>query len=463
MPGFVSSISNSNEAVFANNADFSGSTDPSELNGLQTDGQLWIGSTALNAGNTHINVGAITSTGGSVIVTYDTPNINIETLNNGTITSVLTANATPQFALVGTTETVDFSINNLLLGSAGSAITTGLNSVGFGKLALNSLTEGDQNTAIGYLSLRSLTTGSYNNCIGSTSGFNLTTGNNNTILGSLGGGTLSTGQNNVYVGHQTGNGDGSYNLEIGYISGINYLTTESSNILIQNSGVVGESNTLRIGTNGSGNAQINQSFIAGITGVTAAGAPVAVSSTGQLSDLGFGTAAQVLTSNGAAVSPTWQSPAFVGSPVYFQAYLTSNQNTTAGSTTETIIFNSAITNIGSAYNTGTGIFTAPSTGYYSFSATVLFDNLSSASGATEIILAYTGSVQSLRLADFGISSAKGSNSIIFSVSWSMPMTSGDTVKMQPYVDGSGTYRIDGASLSSTAFNTASTFSGFRIA
>lgn len=76
MPGFVSSISNNNEAVFANNADFSGNTEPNELNGLRTDGQLWIGTTSVNAGGTHINVGTIVGVAG-VTIGYSSPNITI--------------------------------------------------------------------------------------------------------------------------------------------------------------------------------------------------------------------------------------------------------------------------------------------------------------------------------------------------------------------------------------------------
>lgn len=75
MPGFVSSISNSNEAVFANNADFTGSSDPTEVNGLRTNGKLWIGSTAVNVGGTHINVGSLTSPDGSITFGYNNPDI----------------------------------------------------------------------------------------------------------------------------------------------------------------------------------------------------------------------------------------------------------------------------------------------------------------------------------------------------------------------------------------------------
>ncbi|HEY3527461.1 MAG TPA: hypothetical protein VGK47_14795 [Nitrososphaeraceae archaeon] len=68
-----------NDVVFALNGDFSQSDNqaPAETNGLVTNGQLWIGSTALNAGSTHINVGVLTSPNASVIIGYSTPNITL--------------------------------------------------------------------------------------------------------------------------------------------------------------------------------------------------------------------------------------------------------------------------------------------------------------------------------------------------------------------------------------------------
>lgn len=77
MPGFYSSISNEEDIVFAQNADFSGEAIPSQLNGLQEDGQLWIGTSTENDGGTHINVGVINSS--TLDVQFNTPNISIET------------------------------------------------------------------------------------------------------------------------------------------------------------------------------------------------------------------------------------------------------------------------------------------------------------------------------------------------------------------------------------------------
>lgn len=66
-----------NDLMFAQNADFTGNATPAFANGLQTDGQLWIGTTAVNAGGTHINVGKIVPADGSITVNYVSPNIVI--------------------------------------------------------------------------------------------------------------------------------------------------------------------------------------------------------------------------------------------------------------------------------------------------------------------------------------------------------------------------------------------------
>lgn len=155
-------------------------------------------------------------------------------------------------------------------------------------------------------------------------------------------------------------------------------------------------------------------------------------------------------------------PASGGSSVFFQAYLTSPQSISGGSTTDTIIFDTTIDNVGSAYDDTTGIFTAPGSGYYAFSTTVFFNNLDTLITNTQAILAYTGSVQSLRLVNQSSASATTGN-VIFNASWSMPMTVGDTVKIQPFADGTGTYDIFGGNPTSAVFNTSSIFSGFKVA
>lgn len=68
-----------NDVVYANNADFSvaGAGGGSETNGLQTNGQLWIGRTAVNVGGTHVSVGNLTSPDASVTIGYSAPNITL--------------------------------------------------------------------------------------------------------------------------------------------------------------------------------------------------------------------------------------------------------------------------------------------------------------------------------------------------------------------------------------------------
>lgn len=71
-----------NDVLVGKNADFSQAGAPNgtsgESNGLITNGQLWIGSTALNAGSTHVNVGTLVSPDASVSISYSTPNITLQ-------------------------------------------------------------------------------------------------------------------------------------------------------------------------------------------------------------------------------------------------------------------------------------------------------------------------------------------------------------------------------------------------
>lgn len=70
-----------NGVLVGKNADFTQVDGPnaqsSEANGLATNGQLWIGTTAVNAGGTHVNVGTITSPGGTVTIGFSSPNITL--------------------------------------------------------------------------------------------------------------------------------------------------------------------------------------------------------------------------------------------------------------------------------------------------------------------------------------------------------------------------------------------------
>ncbi len=69
-----------NDVVYANNGDFSiaGSAKGQLNNGLISNGQLWIGSNALNIGGTHINVGRLTSPLGTLTIGYSSPDITLD-------------------------------------------------------------------------------------------------------------------------------------------------------------------------------------------------------------------------------------------------------------------------------------------------------------------------------------------------------------------------------------------------
>lgn len=130
------------------------------------------------------------------------------------------------------------------------------------------LTQGAYNTGIGARSLFSLNnvTNAGNVALGFNSLTNLVTGVYNTALGIQTLQSMTTGTRNIAIGRSSLLnivGSASYNIAIGYGAGANYTTTESSNIMIGNDGVLAENNTIRIGTDGAAPGQQNRCFIAG--------------------------------------------------------------------------------------------------------------------------------------------------------------------------------------------------------
>lgn len=133
----------------------------------------------------------------------------------------------------------------------GAGVVTGGSNVAIGRGALNALTSSSFNTALGTSAGTANTTGASNVYIGASTSSLATTGSNNTVVGSSGGGSVTTGSNNTMLG---------FNVGVNYVTG-----TESSNIIIANAGVNGESNVMRLGTAGSSSGQVNTTFIAGPT------------------------------------------------------------------------------------------------------------------------------------------------------------------------------------------------------
>lgn len=152
---------------------------------------------------------------------------------------------------------------NIFLGKeAGRLVTTtGNYNIGLGYLSLNSIGAGASNCCIGQGSGQYINGGSWNMTIGQGSGYSVTSGNYNTSYGAYSMYFLTTGNNNICIG--------SNSTSVSpYGSGGNYTGSESSNICIHNYGVAGESNKIRIGTQGTGVGQQDTTYIAGIYSTT---------------------------------------------------------------------------------------------------------------------------------------------------------------------------------------------------
>jgi hypothetical protein len=157
--------------------------------------------------------------------------------------------------------------------------TTGINNTAAGFQALLKNTTGIDETAIGGLSLQNNTTGNFNTSAGYRSLGGNTTGTLNTAAGVNALLRNTSGASNTAVGANAmfNNTAGSNNIALGVGAG-QALTVGNNNIEIGNSGLAAETNGIRIGKQGTQ----THTYIAGISGVPITGAPVEVSSTGQL-------------------------------------------------------------------------------------------------------------------------------------------------------------------------------------
>jgi hypothetical protein len=183
----------------------------------------------------------LTSNGAGVTPSFQVPSggSGITTINGnsgsgsvtGSTVTLTTANTTVKFVASGTTLTQDFGISNLILGSLPGSITGGQNA-GLGLQVFASMTSGNINTALGYQSSISLTTGTLNAAFGAGSLLSLVSGTANTAFGN--------------------------------VAGSNYTGSESYNTLMNNVGIVGESNVTRIGrtfvNSSNPGAQYNYSY-----------------------------------------------------------------------------------------------------------------------------------------------------------------------------------------------------------
>ena len=161
--------------------------------------------------------------------------------------------------------------------------TTGHDNAAGGFRALFSNTTGFQNTATGSQALYHNTTGRENTAIGSAALLFNSEGNQNSAIGASAMFNNISGSNNTAIGYAAlgVNRFGSGNIALGYFAG-SAPNLGNNNIYIGNTGGVElESNTIRIGTQGTQLA----TFVAGIYGETTGSTttlPVIVDLNGQL-------------------------------------------------------------------------------------------------------------------------------------------------------------------------------------
>jgi hypothetical protein len=128
-------------------------------------------------------------------------------------------------------------------------------------------TYGSDNIFIGRTAGNYTTTGGGGNvCVGLSTGTLLGTGYGNVFVGASAATKVSNGYRNVAIGNgalanaTTGNN----NIALGYNASGNYTSSEDSNIVIGNAGVLAESHKIRIGTTGTGDGQQDECYLAGV-------------------------------------------------------------------------------------------------------------------------------------------------------------------------------------------------------
>jgi uncharacterized coiled-coil protein SlyX len=170
--------------------------------------------------------------------------------------------------------------NNTATGVGTLANNVASANTAYGAFALMSNTVGIQNTATGFNALLNNTNGSHNTANGFNALLKNTTGSNNTATGQGALNQVSTGDANTANGQTALNRvtTGSGNIGLGFKAGFN-VVTGSNNIDIGNVGVLGDTNTIRIGAAGTQTT----TFVAGIFGApVAGGVGVLVNSSGKL-------------------------------------------------------------------------------------------------------------------------------------------------------------------------------------
>lgn len=316
------------------------------------------------------------------------------TATSGNLVIPTTTSTVGQIVQNGTRLAHTYGTNNTFVGQGAGNFTlttaSASNNTSLGKESLKALTSGDLNTAFGTSCGIAITTGRFNNLIGHGAGLALTQGTGNNFQGYTAGAGVTTGLNNTAVGMQAlpqANLTGSYNTALGWQAAVNYATGgESSNVCIANAGVNGESNKMRLGTDGTGNGQVDTVYLAGTnanistaatagtvniaTGAAAKTVTLGSTNTTSKLDLKFGTADfSIASATGTVMSILDTGEVTKPLQSAFLAWRTNISNVTGDSTVYKIVYDNEIFDQNSDFNTSTGEFTASVTGRYYFGAT----------------------------------------------------------------------------------------------
>jgi len=147
-----------------------------------------------------------------------------------------------------------------------------------------------------------------------------------------------------------------------------------------------------------------------------------------------------------------------GNSVTFSAYLnTPVEGVTGNGTVYTVICNTVITDLGSNYNSATGVFTAPTTGYYLFNVLIQLGNLNTAFTSGTVSLVTTSRTYTSYLGNVGNYCAT-TNILSNSQCFVALMSATDTATVQISVSGSTQI----VSLVGQNTNPITQFSGFLV-
>ena len=207
------------------------------------------------------------------------------------------------------------------------------------------------------------------------------------------------------------------------------------------------------------NFRVTAAIIGAVTNLRGNDGVLVPPAAGVIDVVGAGGAPIATSGAGSTLTITYTSPSAVSS---FFAYANANiLGVTGDSTNYTVVFNTEVNDVGGDYDNTTGIFMAPSDGLYSFSAGVSSYNYTALFTSYQLTL--FGSVYHLSTCDVNpgvIFDGGGANEIAQNVSGVIPMTAGDTMRVDLAVEGSTkTINILGAA----APDLFTWFSGYKIA